>query len=137
MFLNGLNLFPVLASPPKKGKGFQEGLLIALGLFLVLPVLSFGDVNQEVRVLSHEQGLDLTQMIWYFMNQEEYSNSRGISVPIRVPLRRPLILKEESGWLVCSIPVAPYHTAASKYYGTEVVIGHIEGPDKTYWNDQC
>jgi hypothetical protein len=92
--------------------------------------------EQEVYTLSAEQGLDLSNRIWYVLNRREYNETTESQArPIRLPLRRPLELQEEAGWLICNITVTAEADSIGAFYGTEVIIGHIAGDDQTYWNE--
>lgn len=86
--------------------------------------------------LTNENGIDLTQMVWWFTQADSPAAATPSElVQITFPLRHPIVLEGESGWIFCNIPVAPYDTPESFYYGTEVILGHLEGNDRTYWNN--
>ncbi len=86
--------------------------------------------------LTDQDGVDLSKMPWRYVQEVSPGSpdERKRSF-IRLPLAKPLALTGDSTWLICEISVASYDTPASLYYGSEVMIGHIDGNDKTYWNN--
>lgn len=120
------------------GKTTLRRAVLLTALFCLLsPAVQPADPTEyEVYTLGSEQGLDLSNRIWYVLNRNEFNQDTQSEVrPIRMPLRRPLDLQEESGWLICNIPIASEPESKGAFYGTEVIIGHIAGNDQTYWNE--
>jgi hypothetical protein len=122
----------------RAGQGILgRAILLSAFLFLRLPGGWPADpTEQEVYWLTSDHGLDLSNRIWYVLNRREFNEATQPEArPIRLPLRRPLELQEDAGWLICNIPVPPETDGIGAFYETEVLIGHIAGNDQTYWNE--
>jgi len=117
---------------------FRFGGLLAVAIALSLPIQPAFSSKKHVKELTNENGLDLSEMVWWqVVKASPESATEQTSTRIPMPLRRPLVIEEENHetYLVCNFHVAAYDTPESLYYGTEVVIGDIDGNDQTYWND--
>ena len=111
------------------------GSLLGITLFLVGLVQPSSGSVPPVQELTDENGIDLSEALWWCIQEPTPgSQDKEKRWRISLPLKKPLVLQGASVWLVCNISVAPYDSPASRFYGTEVIIGNIAGNDQTYWN---
>ena len=109
-------------------------ILIFFGLNSIKPVQSAPATRYQLPNLTDRQGIDLTKATWHYSSVNPEKAKKENLRKITLPLDKPIQINGNEGWLICEFQVAQYNNAASLYYGTEVILGHINGTDSTYWN---